>query len=202
MDLTKAQTGDRVRSVLKGWGTIHDKLYNHNDNDNNIFVDFDQIENLLVAYKMDGKKDTIDKHPEIVELVRPMTNIEGGKYFLSSDGNVIGCTNSPAQMQVISPDKTKKRGREFKNIKQAQVADEILTPIQRLLRFAMMYDPHFYEKELYQNNMQGNATIVWDEIDQKYIMIPYCREGMTTIPISETTAKQLVDKLNSGCIKL
>lgn len=198
MDLTKLDKGDRVRSVLKEWGTItrFDLKYTMSSY---IFIVFDHNPNETYTYFPDGKRNPNDIHPEIVETAKQETEIEGGDYILTIDGCLIYDKDTSSD---LFGQEIRKRGNRFTKKSHAQAASEILKPLQRLLRFAIMYDEEFYEDGLYKSNPNQLASIAWNYYLNEYRTIPYCKAGQTAIPMSDQTADELCMELNKGKIKL
>lgn len=136
MDFSNVKVGDKVKSVLRGWGKVSVARLG------TFCVNFGEPYNWDWFWN-DGRKRKTDENPEIIDLRKKEWEPKCGEYFV--DGT---------------------EGRTFNTREQAKIAKVIFRKFQRQLVWIFEnypeYDP--FSKSYYYNVCYNNDLNEWDVV--------------------------------------
>ena len=184
--LKDVKVGDRVKSVINGWGVVTKIMEDW------ISVRYAHKET-LIYYHISGKNNMDDLYPEIFEVEkRKKWEPEGGPCFISGDGSI----GMERKIPDNKPDHYKEEGRAYPTKELAEKANKMIRPYQRLVAYVLEHVPDWH------NSKEDIAYVcyVYDAKEWDFVLCHHIE--YIGIPMPESVAEELCEKLNSSEVML
>lgn len=189
--LSNVKVGDRVRSCLRGWGTVTcvEPEYVHG-----VVVSFDKFDIDGDRFLKDGRSQLQHLHPEIVEVQKKKWEPEGGNFYIDADGEVwyVACGSKP--------DSYINEGRAYPSRELAEKAHKMIRRFQRLVAYVLEHAPD-YESD-WEDDGQYTYCIVYNHDFKQWEITGKLFTEYFTVPMPISVAEELCEKLNSGEVEL